>query len=595
MKLINQVTQIVRDAITRLYSLELTVSLTNPPELSLGDFALACHPYANQLERSPQQIALELVDEITGDAFFSRVQANNGYVNFTVNSAELFGSVCWEITLAEKAWNKPTRPEKVMIEYLSPNTNKPLHLGHARNGCIGMATANLLEFAGYNVVRANLINDRGIHICKSMYAWQTWGEGSSPETAEMKGDHFVGKWYVRFNLEAEADPALNDVASNMLLQWENEEPEIRRIWELMNSWVYAGFEQTYRNYGWQFDVFYHESGTYQLGKDLVQVGLDKGLFQRERDGTVVAVLPPSREVVDRAGITKTVPYFGEDDIGYPQQATLLRKDGTSVYMTQDLGTAVMKYGQYDLDQSIYVVGDEQNAHFERLFYLLDQLGYPWAGQCHHLSYGMVHLTDGKMKSREGKSVDADNLLAEMQELALAEILQRNTELTADDPAAHDRAKKIALGAIKFYLLLQHPKQAMLYDRKKSISFEGKTGPYCQYSYARANSVIERANLGRNSINPDFALLGTDEERLLIRALIELRTKIEIAVETFDPSLVAIATYDLARLFNQFYQKCPILSAGSEALTGARIALTRTVMFGLKTGLNLLGIEVLDRM
>jgi arginyl-tRNA synthetase len=464
-----------------------------------------------------------------------------------------------------------------MVEYLSPNTNKPLHLGHVRNGCIGMSVARLLSLDGNTVIKANLVNDRGIHICKTMLAWLKWSEGQTPESTDTKGDHFVGDLYVRFSQESEHDPTLMEQAEEMLRQWEAGDQETRELWRRMNSWVYEGFASSYSLLGFEFDKFYYESNTYLLGRDIVNQGLTQGVFENI-DGTIAVMLPES---------------FGLEKDGARKKSTLLRRDGTSLYITQDIGTAVRKAEEWQLDRSIYVVGSEQEHHFNCLFYILKALGFEWSRGCYHLSYGMVNLPEGKMKSREGKVVDADNLVSEMKQLALAEIEVRQREqLECED--RDELARKIALAAIKFFLLDQSARNTIKFDPTASLSFTGRTGPCCLYAITRAKSVVEKSST-LDLPNPDYSLLTSEEETMLLRTIADYPEAIQTAVDACDPSEVAGALYDVVQTFNEFHQRVSILSAECPSLIASRLNLTKATLQVIRNGLWVLGIEEVDAM
>lgn len=559
-----------------------SVILDFPPDVSFGNFAFGCFALAKQFGQPPAEIAARIAAHFGQNAVVERAQAIGPYVNFKVSNKMFFETVYTNLINNGIAIKSEASP-RVMLEYLSPNTNKPLHLGHLRNGALGMAIANILEATGCHVVKANLVNDRGVHICKSMLAWQKWGNGQTPESTGIKGDHFVGKWYIKYAIEAEKDPDLEEEIKTMLKRWEQSDPTILMLWEMMNNWVYEGFNTTYKQFGLEFDVFFYESQTYKLGKDIIQQGINKGIFQRTDKGGVIAELP--------------IAEFGLDKKNQPKKTTLLRDNGTSVYMTQDLGTAVLKFHEYELDKSIYVVGSEQDYHFQVLFKLLDMLGYSWSKNCRHLSYGMVYLPEGKMKSREGKVVDADDLINEMKELAAAEIRKRDVEGILLEEDIKARANKIGVGAIKFFLLLVSPQKDIYFDPAASVSFDGCTGPYCQYTYARAKSMLtkaEKENISRDEPF-DFTLLGQNEELLLAQRLIQLSDKLLAAVAEMNPACLAVQIHALAMAFNQFYQKIPVLGATDLTLINARLALVEAVAIALKQSLYLLGIEVLEEM
>jgi len=479
-------------------------------------------------------------------------------------------------------WFEPTG-ERVMVEYLSPNTNKPIHLGHARNGILGMAVSNTLEAVGHSVIKANLVNDRGVPICKSMVAYRKWGDGETPVSKGVKGDHFVGDFYVLYAKASDKDPSLEAEVKECLRRWEAGDQDTVNLWRLMNGWVYAGFDETYHAYGFAFDTTYYESETYQLGKDIVQKGLRLGVFERLSDGSIVAQLP--------------VEKFGKDEFGKPRFVTLIRNDGTSVYMTQDLGTAVLKFDGHALTQSIHVVGNEQKHHFDCLFFLLNQLGFSWAEKCYHLPYGMVYLPEGRMKSREGKVVDADDLAKEMVDLAREEIAKRVYQsVTAE--VVTQRAQKIGMAAIKFFLLKVNSEKDIYFNPKESLSFEGNTGPYCQYAYARVQSILSRKeSLDIDSgAKPDFSLLGEKEELSIARAILQFPEALKSSADELNPSVLCDWVYNAAKAFNQFYHKHMVIhSEVSSDLALARIKLLKAFCATVGYSLKLLGIETLDEM
>jgi arginyl-tRNA synthetase len=565
------------------------LNLVYPPGVDMGDFACGCFPLAKQYRQSPNEIAQKIAKNLASGKIIQKVEASGPYINIKVSNAVLFGEICQDIIIQQEKFCtiNPDAKTRVMVEYLSPNTNKPLHLGHLRNGALGMAISNLLKAAGHYVVKANLINNRGVHICKSMLAWKQWGNGTTPKSEGIKGDNFVGKWYVRYAQEAEEDPHLETEVQEMLQKWEAGDPEVIDLWEMMNEWVYEGFSETYNKFGLKFDVFYYESDTYKLGKDIIVQGLKKQIFQKvlRDDGNgenVVFPLP--------------VEKFGWEKNGESKKITVLRDDGTSLYMTQDIGTAILKASEHNLDQSIYVVGSEQVHHFQCLFEILKALGYPWANGCYHLSYGMVYLPEGKMKSREGKVVDADDLIEEIEKLAAKEISRRNLENPLSEQELNIRKQVIGRGAIKFYLLRVKAMQDIHFDPQESISFDGFTGPYCQYAYARISGILRNAeDLDLTAEYGDGNILGNEEELQLIRHLIRFPEELEIAVNDLTPSRLAVHVFNTAKAFNQFYNKHQVIHADTKELAKARLVLIKAAGTALKTGLNLLGIDVLDRM
>ena len=555
-----------------------------PPNTAMGHLAVGCFPLAKQFRKSPAEIAGNIVDHLQPDDVIAEVGAAGPYINLKISGNILFGQVCNHIISRDHAYGGSDmgRGRRAMVEYLAPNTNKPLHLGHLRNGALGMAVANMYQATGHWVVKANLVNDRGVHICKSMLAWQRWGNSTTPESEKIKGDHFVGKYYVRYAQEADKDKNLENETQQMLQKWETGDPETIDLWKKMNGWVYDGFAETYRRFGLLFDVFYYESDTYKLGKDIIQQGLEKKALSVDQNGNTVFFLPEEK--------------FGRDKNGELKRVTVLRSDETALYITQDIGTAILKITDHNLDYSIYVVGSEQEYHFKCLFAMLDALGYEWAKNCYHLSYGMVYLPEGKMKSREGKIVDADDLISGMTKLARDEIRRRDPDRRLSEEEVKSRAQKIGVGAVKFYLLRVRPNQSINFDPAESISFDGFTGPYCQYAYARISGIQDKAKRAATALpGPDFSLLGNAEEVQLLQKLVEFPAEVQSAVQDLNPSKVAGHIFNTAKAFNQFYNKHQVLQADSEQLISARLELIKAAAVVLKNGLNLLGVEVLENM
>jgi arginyl-tRNA synthetase len=555
-----------------------------PPDLQLGHLAVACFPLSKTLRKSPAEIAKTVAAGIVPDDLIQAAAAAGPYINFSLHPQRLFAEVFGAIASAGEAYGDSQAGEgrRVMVEYLSPNTNKPLHLGHLRNAALGIAVSRMLAAVGHPVVKSILINDRGVHICKSMLAWERFANGATPPSEGVKGDHFVGRWYVRYAIESEKDPSLEQGIQEMLQKWESGDPHTIELWKRMNQWVYDGFAETYRSFGMDFDAFYYESDTYKLGKDVIAAGLQKGVFATDERGNTIFHLPENQ--------------FGLEKNGSPKKVTVLRPDGTSLYITQDIGTAILKVTQHQLESSVYVVGSEQEHHFKCLFAILDVLEYAWAPNCHHLSYGMVYLPEGKMKSREGKVVDADDLIAAMIELAEEEILRRDFEKSLSGEEIRRRAEVIGVGAIKYYLLRVRPTQSINFDPAESISFDGFTGPYCQYAYARIFGILEKAAArGLAEQRADFGLLGNLEELLLLKMLIQFPEELASGVAETNPARVAVHVFNTARAFNQFYNKHAVIQAESAPLAAARLALIRATAQVLKRGLELLGIGVLENM
>ncbi|MDD3153794.1 MAG: arginine--tRNA ligase [Victivallaceae bacterium] len=570
--------------------------LEHCPEGMSGDFTLNCFKFAKTCSANPIALAAEIVDFLKTLAGIENAEAVKAFVNFTVKAGTLHRAT---LATPDKLLNDAKLPvekrKKILIEFSAPNTNKPQHLGHVRNNTIGMAVASLLKRVGNEVVQINLVNDRGIHICKSMIAYERWGAGATPESTGKKGDHLVGDFYVRYNRELSAEidalrkarPELADkdseelapetelgkATSQMLRDWENNDPKVRALWEKMNGWVFAGFAQTYRRMGIAFDHTYLESQTYLLGKDLVADGLARNVFAKREDGAVFA------------------------DLGKLGKKVVLRSDGTSVYITQDLGTTLLKYRDYRPDGMIWVVGDEQILHFQLLFTILAKLGYPWADKLEHLSYGMVNLPSGKMKSREGTVVDADDLFDEMVDLALGACRERAAgEEAVSDAELARRAEIIGMGALKFMLLKFNAKTTITFDPAAAIRFEGDTGSYVQYVCARIASIARKA--AEKSITPegaDWDLLDHPSEKALsVRAGLYAEV-LCTAADKRDASGLVDYLLVLAKEFNRFYRECPVLNAESPELGKARLALALSVHKLLADGLATLTIDVPEAM
>lgn len=574
-------------------SLEIPFGLC-PPEFT-GDITINGFLLARQVRRNPVELAGMVAGILREHRDVAAAEAVKAFVNVTLDPAALMrDTVADGEALLAAACLPEAQRARILIEFSAPNTNKPQHLGHVRNNAIGMATAALLERVGHDVVRINLINDRGIHICKSMLAYQRFGGGRTPETAGCKGDHFVGEFYVRFDAELRRQLAelrsdrpelagksdedlflateIGRAAQDMLVAWEQGDPQIRALWQTMNGWVIAGFDETYGRMGVSFDRTYLESQTYTLGRDLVQEGLDRGVFQRRGDGAVVIAFD------DPALGTKVV----------------LRSDGTSVYVTQDIGTTLLKQRDYAPDRQIWVVGDEQKHHFRILFAILHALGYPWAESLVHMAYGMVNLPSGKMKSREGTVVDADDLIDEMERLATEATCERSGDDVPVDLAA--RAKAIAMAALKFMLLKVSPRTTLLFDPAASITFEGDTGPYILYAYARISSMLRKVGeTEADSGDVDWGVLRSPEEKQLALACAGYGDAVCRAAAELDTSVLATHLLDLAKGFSRFYRSCPVLSAPVAAERRARLELSRRVRAIIKDGLAALTIDALESM
>lgn len=566
---------------------ELDFVLAPPPDLKFGDLAWECFSLAKVFNQAPAEIAKTIAQNIAADEIIKQAASVGPYLNLALTNQALF-----KAALESSAARKSVPSQRIMVEYLSPNTNKPLHLGHLRNGALGMAMANLLATVGHKVIKSNLINDRGVHIAKSMLAWEKWGNNQTPALAKMKGDHFVGRWYVKFSQEALTNPDLEKAAQALLQRWEQGDKAVMALWKKMNAWVYSGFKETYQKFGLKFDTFYYESRTYRLGKDIISQGLKKGILKKEANGSVVFYLPEE---------------FGKTENGEAQKATLLRSDGTSVYLTQDLGTALKKFKDYRLTQSIHVVGSEQNYHFRCLFFILEALGYKWAKDCHHLSYAMVYLPDGKMKSREGKVVDGDDLIDQVVKLAYAEVVKKSYKKNISEKEKLSRAAKIGVGAIKFYLLKYGPNQDIHFNPQESLSLEGATGPYLQYAYARAMNILAKvkkassfkklpARQCQSTAGGDLSCLGESLiERQLALKILLTPEKINEAIVKYNPAVIANHVLELTQTFSQFYHEQPVLEAKSKALSVARLALVKKTAATIKELLNILGIETMVEM
>ena len=558
-----------------------------------GDLTIVVFPLTKLLRRSPQFIGEELGHYLLSTSgLVQAYQVVSGYVNITVRQSYWKDLFIRDHCNVSYGIHKKNTDDPVVIEYSSPNTNKPLHLGHIRNNLIGFSLARILNACGESVIKVNLVNDRGIHICKSMLAWHKWSGGETPESAHLKGDHLIGKYYVLFESkyreqvkeltgsgmteeDALRQAPLIGEAQRMLKKWEEKEPETRALWNRMNQWAYDGFDETYRQMGVDFDRTYYESDTYLLGKQLVEEGLRQGLLQRKEDGSVWADLT---------------------DEGLDWKL-LIRSDGTSVYMTQDLGTAQLRYDEYHPQKLIYVVGNEQIYHFDVLKLILKKLGKNWAENIYHLSYGMVELPEGKMKSREGKVVDADDLMQEM--FVTAEKMTRELGKMEDFSEGEAIAlfRQVGLAALKYFILKVDPMKTMVFNPEESIDFNGNTGPFIQYTYARIQSVLRKAaeaNFpGMDPLSMDFELIP--KEISLIKLLAEFPEVVKEAGGTYNPSVVAAYVYDLAREYNQFYHDHSILKAGNPHVVHFRIELSHFVGNVIKTAMGLLGIEVPEKM
>lgn len=544
------------------------VKIEVPPSSELGDFAFPCFELSRTLKKNPVEIAKNLSEKLKIKDI--EIKATGPYVNFFIKKDTLLKNVLEKISTEKENFGKQkNKSKKIIIEYPSPNTNKPLHLGHVRNMCLGQAFSRILEANGNKVISVNLNNDRGIHICKSMLAYKKFGKNDSPEKSKMKSDFFVGKYYVLYAQKVKETPKLEEEAQEMLEKWESGDKETLELWKKMNKWAFDGFKETYKTFGLKFEKEYYENQTYKKGKDIVLEGLKKGVFFKNNEGAVVVDL---------------------NEQGYGEKV-LLRPNGTTVYVTQDLYLAKLKYDDFKYDKSIYVVATEQNYHFKVLFEILKILKFPFAGKCHHLAYGMVNLTTGKMKSREGTVVDADILVSDMIELAKKETKKRHPKISSAQ--LEKRAKQIAMGAIRFYLLKYDTIKDITFDQKKSISFEGETGPYVQYVHARICSIIKK--YGKKIDDKiDHSLLKEKEEKDIVSILSKFPEVIENSEKNYKPSLIANYLLELSQKFNEYYHKVPILQA-DDKVKKARLFLIDCVKQVVKNGLCILGIESPEKM
>lgn len=586
MNIKNIIEQKLAEVILNVYQLkDIQLEIQENKTEFEGDFTVVTFPLVKQLKKNPESIGLELGQALTEQTeLLESFNVVKGFLNVKVKNnffVDQFKTVSEQFSVIEK------KNATVMVEYSSPNTNKPLHLGHVRNNLLGFSVAQILNEAGYDVIKTQIINDRGIHICKSMLAWEKFGEGKTPQTTVTKGDKFVGNYYVEFDKnykkeiaelveqgiseeQAKKDAPLMKEAQKMLLDWENGDEKVRDLWKEMNSWVYEGFNQTYKRLGVDFDQVQYESNTYILGKDLIQEGLDKGVLYKKEDGSVWCDLT---------------------DEGLDQKL-LLRSDGTSVYMTQDLGTAVERFKENNIQKLIYTVGNEQDYHFQVLFKILKKLGYEWADQLFHLSYGMVELPNGKMKSREGTVVDADELMQDMFDIAKSKSEELGKLENFSEEEKNHNYESIGIGALKYFMLKVDPKKKMLFNPEESIDFNGNTGPFIQYTFARIQSLLTKANY---TMKETESIELSQSEKELIMQLANYKTVVAKAAESLSPALVANYLYDLVKSYNSFYQNNPILIQEDENIKQYRLNLSDLTAKTIQKSLKLLGIETVNRM
>jgi arginyl-tRNA synthetase len=582
--------QYIQKALLELYAIENAKVVLEPTKSDfIGDFTVVVFPYTKGSKKSPELTASEIGDYLLANlSVVSSFNVIKGFLNITIHSSYWIDFVSTNYSLPQFGFAETHSKQKVLVEYSSPNTNKPLHLGHVRNNLLGFSVAQILKANGYQVTTCNLVNDRGIHICKSMYAWMQYGQGETPQSSGLKGDHLVGKYYVLFDKQYKAEQTeliaqgMSEVgaakmapsiiaAQEMLLKWEKGDSEIVRIWKMMNSWVYEGFNSSYAKMGVSFDRFYYESNTYLLGKEIVQEGIAKNVFFQKDDGSVWVDLT-------------------EDGL---DQKLLLRGDGTSVYITQDIGTAELKYQDFGCDRSIYVVGNEQDYHFKVLQLICKKLGKSYAEGIYHLSYGMVELPHGKMKSREGTVVDADDLIAEMILAAeeTTKALGKTDGLSETELA--ELYHTIGLGALKYFLLKVDPRKKMMFNPEESIDFQGNTGPFIQYTYARIKSILRNAKASNISNTAGVELHPLESE--LIQIVYRYPDVITTSANELSPGLIANYVYELAKTFSHFYHECPIIKEQDELKRNLRLQLCSLTSNVIQSGFGLLGIAVPEKM
>ena len=570
----------------------------NAPNPEMGDLGCPMFIFAKAARMAPPQIAAGVAEKIT-DSSLGKVLAVGPYVNIKLDKAGAASPILSAIAAQKDSYGslnsegkKPLDGRKVMIEFSSPNTNKPLHLGHIRNDALGESVSRILKMAGAEVCKVNLVNNRGVHICKSMLAYKMFHEanGDTPESLGMKGDHFVGQCYVEFDQWLKGNkndpnsvphPEAAEQAEEMLVKWEAGDKEVRDLWQMMNGWTFDGVKVTYDRTGISFDKYYFESDTYLKGKDQILKGLEKGVFFKAEDGSV------------RIDVTDVVGKGKDED---NHEKVLLRKDGTSVYITQDIGTAISRHDDWAFNQLVYVVASEQNYHFKILFHILQKLGFDWAKKLYHLSYGLVNLPSGRMKSREGTVVDADDLIDSLHADALAAIKEKGRDEEVGD--ADEVAEKVALGALHYYMLQATPIKDMLFNPAESLSFNGNTGPYLQYMGARINSILAKAKEAgviSDSSEEAVSLLSSEEEWALIKLLGDFPVVVEKGAENLDPSVIAAYVYETAKAFSKFYQTCSIVNAGEAKLAGARLYLAECTLQVIKNAMNLVLVPYLEKM
>ncbi|MBT6690901.1 arginine--tRNA ligase [Candidatus Parcubacteria bacterium] len=600
MKTINKLKQTISNNIKSILDINLSIDTFNldlPPNEKMGDYAFPCFDLAKKLKKSPTEVSSQLAAEFKIGGLIKQTKNIGPYLNIFVSNTFLQDSLI-EIS-KDKNFGKSKigQGQKILIEFSGPNTNKPQHIGHVRNDCLGQSLVNIYKTSGYKTVAVNIINDRGIHIVKSMLTWQKFADGETPKSADMKGDHLVGKYYVKFGqlLKEEQDKYFSDKNINladlpnlekkqaeeeflqqsplmeesrkMLIAWENNDPAVRKLWKMMNDWVYVGYDKTYKDLGIEFDHLDFESENYLLGKDIIEEGLKKKIFFKKEDGSV---------------------WIDLSDEGLDEKL-VLRSDGTSVYITQDLGTAHARYKKFKFDRLIYVVANEQDYHFKVLFLILKKLGYSWADSLHHLSYGMFSLPGGKIKSREGKTADADELIATMIAQAKDIISKAEKKVATSEKEKEKIARIVGLGALKFFILGTNPQKNIVFKPEESISFDGYTGTFVQYTHARISTMLNKA--GKISPNAKVASIDfNSEEKKLVKTLLEFPQKIILSANDYNPSILTQYLFDLAKTYNNFYQHHQVINVDSKKIKQARLSISLQTKNTLTKGLALLGIE-----
>jgi arginyl-tRNA synthetase len=594
MGLLQQLENATKQAVDNLYQVTLsTVEVTQTRKDQNGDYTVMVFPMLRHIKGNPAVIGenignylLENCDIVTG------IQVIKGFLNLTIADQAFLEEFQEILNDGTYGFNEVDASQPgVMVEYSSPNTNKPLHLGHVRNNLLGYSVANIIKASGRKVNKTQIINDRGIHICKSMVAWQQFGDGATPESTGLKGDKLVGNYYVKFDHEykrqiadlteqsltkeeAEKQAPIFKSAQKMLLKWEQGDADVVALWEMMNGWVYKGFDITYKNLGVDFDSMYYESDTYLLGKDVVAHGIEKGVFEKDPDGSV---------------------WIDLTDDGLDRKI-VLRSDGTAVYMTQDIGTAIQRVKDHDINSMVYTVGNEQDYHFKVLFLILKKLGFDWAENLYHLSYGMVELPSGKMKSREGTVVDADELMEEMVDTAQKIALEQGKLTGLSEQEKQDLYQIIGLGALKYFMLKVDPKKSMMFDPEDSVDFQGNTGPFIQYTYARIQSIIKKSGFDTLKLHTSNEIVITDKDTAVIKSLQSYPEVIQNAADKYSPALIANYVYELVKEFNSFYQNVPkIVEEENADLKNFRLALCYKTARVVKSAFGLLGIQVPDQM